>query len=226
MGVSLVPKKTCTFDCIYCQAGRCSQTKIKRAGYINFSRFKKELKEITAKKLKIDFITFSGSGEPTLHKDLDKIISIVKKVTKNKYPVCLITNSSLLYRRQVRQELQKADVLIPSLDASGSDSLQKINQPYPGITLKKIISGLIDLRKEFKGEIWLEIMILGQINDSIKEAYKIKRIVDKIKPDKIQINLPVRPCAEKFHLPQAGRLNKIKSIIGSDVEVFSNQSFK
>ncbi|MBU1122582.1 MAG: radical SAM protein [Candidatus Omnitrophica bacterium] len=219
LGVDLIPKKVCSFDCLYCQVGVTTTMTARRFFKVDLVVFKKELKDILRKQPKIDYITFSGSGEPTLHKDLDKLIRIVKKITKNRYPICVITNSSLLYRKDVRKELKEADLIVPSLDAAGAKTFHEINRPAKGITFKKIVEGLIALRKEFKGQIWLEIMILANINDSIKEAKEFKRIVDKVNPDKIQLNLPVRPAPIKLKLSSKEKIDKIKEIIDSNIEV-------
>ncbi len=221
LGVGLVPKKVCTFDCVYCQVKIPQKKRFKRATYIDFFQFKKELKEALAASPRLDYITFSGSGEPTLHKNLDKIIKAVKKISRNRYPICVITNSSLLYRAKVRQELKEADLVIPSLDAFDLEIFQRINRPHPKIKFKKITEGLINFRREFKGQLWLEIMILGQINDDLAKIHKFKKIVDQIKPDKVQINLPVRPSLEKVSLPKAEKIKQIKDIIGGKIEIVS-----
>jgi len=222
LGVDLVPKKTCSFNCIYCQLGQTTRKSIRRFSYIDLNKLKKELKEIIKQNPKIDYITISGSGEPTLHKNLDKIIGLIKKVTKNKFPVCVITNSSLLYKKAVRRELKKADLLIPSLDAVTPQIFHKINRPSKEITIEKIIKGLIELRREFKGKIWLEIMLVAHLNDTLNEAKKIKAITEKINPDKIQLNLPVRPGGIILSLPPPKRLKAIKKIIGKNVNIISS----
>ena len=214
LGIDLFSKKTCNFNCIYCQLGKTPKKRIRRISQINWAEFKKELRNILKKNLKIDYFTLSGSGEPTLHKNLDKIISLIKKETKNKYPVCVITNSSLLYKKEVRRELRKADLIIPSLDAISSDLFKKINNPHPQIKLSKVIEGLINLRREFKGKIYLEIMLIKGLNDNLKEIKKLKKIIEKINPDKVHLNLPTRPTPEKVSLPSQDKLEKIKKIIG------------
>ncbi len=219
MGVNLTPKKACTFGCIYCQLGKTTQKTVKRFFYVDIVEFKKELAKIISSKPKIDYISISGSGEPTLHKRLDKIINAIKDVSGNKYPVAVITNSSLLYKKEVRRELRKADLIIPSLDAAANKSFYLIDYPHKQITFRKIINGLVKLRKEFKGKIWLEIMLLGGINDSLDEARKFKKLVDKIRPDKVQLNLPVRPSGANVTLPAYGRVKKIKKIIGKKCEI-------
>ncbi len=219
LGVDLFPKKTCSFNCIYCQLGKTSKKTLRRLSFANLYKLRKELREILRKKPKIDYITISGSGEPTLHKNLDKIISLIKKETKNNYPICVITNSSLLYRKDVRKELRKADLLIPSLDSASPQLFKKINRPHSKISLSKIIKGLISLRKEFKGKIWLEIMLVKGLNDTLGEAKKIKKVVEKIAPDKIHLNLPTRPTPTKIPIPNYKKLGKIKKILGKKASI-------
>ncbi|MDD5032494.1 MAG: radical SAM protein [Patescibacteria group bacterium] len=222
LGVNLTPKKLCTFNCVYCQLGETTKKTIKRFFYVDPVELKKELTKIINRNPKIDYISISGSGEPTLHKSLDKIIDTIREATNNKYRVCVITNSSLLYKKEVRKELEKADLIIPSLDAATNKSFSRIDKPHKQITLKKIVDGLINLRKEFKGKIWLEIMLLGGINDSLKEAGIFKKLVAKIKPDKVQLNLPIRPAGASIALPDYERVKKIKKIIGKKCEIVSS----
>lgn len=219
LGVDLVPKKSCSFNCVYCQLGKTTHKTIRRFSYINLKKLESELRGILKKKPKIDYITISGSGEPTLHKNIDKIIAAIKKVTKKKIPVCVITNSSLLYRASVRKQLRNADLIIPSLDAACAKTFQKINRPHKSITFKKIVNGLVKLREEFKGKIWLEIMLVKGINDNVGEAKKFKCLVDKIKPDKVQLNLPVRPSSYKISPPLPKAVSRIKKIIDNKAEV-------
>jgi wyosine [tRNA(Phe)-imidazoG37] synthetase (radical SAM superfamily) len=222
LGVSLTPRKFCTFDCIYCQLGKTTKKTTKRFFYVDIVEFKKELTRIINSNPRIDYISISGSGEPTLHKRLDKIIDVIKETTNNKYPVCVITNSSLLYKKEVREEFKKADLIIPSLDSATKRSFCRIDRPHRQITFQKIINGLIALRKEFKGKIWLEIMLLGGINDSLEEAEEFRKLVTRINPDKVQLNLPVRPSGSKVVLPDYERVEKIKKIIGKKCEIVSS----
>jgi len=219
LGLNLFPEKTCSFDCIYCQLGRTKVRYARRVSRVNLKKVKKELAQIIRKKPHLDFITISGCGEPTLHRNLDKIIRTVKEVTRNKYRLCLITNSSLLYRKKVRDELKGLDVIVPSLDAADVKTFRKINNPLKGFSLTRIVHGLIKLRKEFRGEIWLEVMLVKGINDSLHHARKLKKLIEEIKPDKVQLNLPVRPAAVKITLPGYKRLSQIKRIIGRKAEI-------
>tara|TARA_B100000315_G_C14567721_1_gene583833 strand:+ start:851 stop:1780 length:930 start_codon:yes stop_codon:yes gene_type:complete len=222
LGVDFFADKSCTFDCLYCQLGKSTKHISKRINNFDLKAFKSQLKEIFKSKPRIDYITISGSGEPTLQIGLDKIIKIIKKETSHKYSVCVITNSSLIHRKSIRRELLAADIIIPSLDAAYDKSFKKINRPGKGTSLTKIISGLIALRKEFRGAIWLEIMLAKGINDSLKEAKRFKELIKKIKPDKVQLNLPVRPSDYKVSLPDKEKIKKIKAILSEAAEVVSD----
>ncbi len=222
LGVDLIPKKTCSFDCLYCQIGHFDKNFIRRRYYINDEEFKRQLKKILAQAHKIDYITISGSGEPTLHKNLDKVVALIRKITKNKYPICLITNSSLLYREDVRNEIKAADLIIPSLDAAGANTFQKINRPHKALKYLQIVEGLVKLRRVFKGKIWLEIMLIKGINDTMKSAKEFKKIIERIKPDKVQINLPLRPGSVALDLPSKDSIEKFKKTISLATEVVSD----
>ncbi|MDD5070021.1 MAG: radical SAM protein [Candidatus Omnitrophica bacterium] len=213
LGIDIIPSKRCSFNCCYCQVGKTLQKTSRRFSYVDCEKLKKELIQIIKRKPVIDCITLAGSGEPTLHKNLDRIISVVRKVTKRRYPICLITNGSLLYRKTVRDEIKDVDIIMPSLDAANEKTFLKINSPCEGITLDKVLKGLIALRREFKKEIWLEIMLVGGVNDTVGEARAFKVLVDNIKPDKLQINLPVRPSWKKVSLPDLKKVNLLKNII-------------
>jgi len=169
----------------------------------------------------VDFITFSGSGEPTLNKSIGWLIREIKKLTN--IPVAVLTNSTLLSRAKVRKELLPADVVVPSLDAATQRLLEKINRPYPSLRIEKIIEGLVKFRKEFKGQIWLEIMLVEGVNDSPAEIKKLKEAADRINPDKIQLNTVVRPPAEKTAKPLTlEEMNKIKEFFGKKAEVVAS----
>jgi len=219
LGVDLTKKRVCSFDCIYCQLGKNKGKIFRRFSEIDLSAFKRELAKSLNEFPRINWITISGQGEPTLHKNLDQVITVIKKVAAGKYPVCLITNSSLLYRRNVRKELAQVDLVIPSLDASDLKTFLKINRPHKSSSYQQIITGLIELRKEFRGKIWLEIMLLKGVNDSIQAAKKFKTIIKMINPDKIQLNIPVRPASEKVYVPDSKQIDLIANIIGEGAAV-------
>ncbi len=223
LGISLTPYKTCDFDCIYCQLGRTNNLALERKEYIKVSQIIDELKiwlennQETAQSL--EYITLSGSGEPTLNSKFGELITEIKKLTPLK--IVLLTNASLLSDKEVRNQLLGADLIVPSLDAVTQQLFVKINRPYPGINVEDIISGLVALRREFRGKIWLEVMLVKGLNDDIRHIRKLKDIIEKINPDKVQLNSPVRTTAESGILPVAkSKLKKIKAILGEKVEVF------
>ncbi|MFX1312491.1 MAG: radical SAM protein, partial [Promethearchaeota archaeon] len=161
-----------------------------------------------------DYITFVGSGEPTLYKDLEELI--LKTKTFSNKPICVITNGALLYNEEVVKALLLSDIVLPSLDAGDERSFIRINRPHPDIQYDSVIQGFIDFRRKFKGKFWIEIMIMKAINDSKKELLKIKEKIDLIKPDKIDINIPIRPPLEKWvKIPDKSIFVLLDEIFGS-----------
>jgi len=218
LGIDLVPFKTCTYNCIYCQLGRTTCPTIKRKKYLPGKKILKDLKQFLNKKIHIDYITFSGSGEPTLNSEIGVLIRAVKKISD--IPVAVITNSSLLYRKNVQKNLLLADVVMPTFTTAKSETFKKIHRPSQSITLKKIIKGLIEFRKIYKGKIWFELMLVKGYNDSKQEIDALKSIIKKINPDKIQLNTVVRPPSEKnARALSLSALNKTKKMLGRKCEV-------
>ena len=222
LGITLTPYKICSFNCIYCQLGKTINTTSERREYIPIQEIINELKLwlqnniLEAKDL--NYITFSGSGEPTLNIKIDQLIAEIKKITV--VPIAVITNASLLNLTVVRQALFAADLIVPSLDAAAPEIFTKIDRPKEDIKIEEIINGLIGLRKEFKGKIWLEVMLVKGINDDLGHIRKLKDIIDKINPDKIQLNSPVRTTAEENILAvDKKRLEKFKEILGEKCEI-------
>uniref|UniRef100_A0A7C6AG24 Radical SAM protein n=1 Tax=candidate division WOR-3 bacterium TaxID=2052148 RepID=A0A7C6AG24_UNCW3 len=220
LGIDIVPFKTCTYNCIYCQLGRTTAQTKRRKRYIAREGVLAELRKILEPKTRIDFITFSGSGEPTLNTEIKNLIRDIKKITD--IPVAVITNSSLLFRKDVQKSLLNADVILPTLTTVNYDTFKKIHRPFPSITVKKIIDGLIKFRRIYKGKIFLEIMLIKGFNDSTEEILALKNVIKKIKPDKIQLNTVVRPPGEEYAHPLTLKeLNKIKKIMGRNCEVIA-----
>lgn len=203
-GIDIVPMKVCTLDCIYCQLGETVQTTIERKEYIPIEPVLVELKEALAEGLQADYITLAGSGEPTLNSRLGELIDGIKKLTD--IPVTILTNGTLFYREDVRADCAKADVVMPSLDAGDEQTFQKINRPNRSISIEKLISGLSTFRKEFSGQIWLEVFLIEGINTGSEHIIKLKKTIEIINPDKVHLNTAVRPTA----VPNLGRLNTKK----------------
>jgi wyosine [tRNA(Phe)-imidazoG37] synthetase (radical SAM superfamily) len=220
LGIDIIPFKTCTFDCIYCQLGPTAEKTLQRKKYYSQSEILVQIKEKLASGQRIDTITFSGSGEPTLNKALGKLIREIKIITP--IPVAVLTNSTLFTDKTVRNALMAADLVVPSLDAATQEIFEQINRPCSTLKIQEVIEGLILFRKEFKGSIWLEIMLVKGVNDSPSQIKKLKEAVSRIKPDKIQLNTVVRPPAEKFAQPLSlDEMEKIRKAFGKNCEIIA-----
>jgi wyosine [tRNA(Phe)-imidazoG37] synthetase (radical SAM superfamily) len=221
LGVDLVPYKTCTFDCIYCDLGRTTRKTITRQSYVPREKIQEELElYLSALGKKPDYITISGSGEPTLNANIGEIIPRIKEITST--PIAVLTNSSLLSLDEVRKDLSEADVVLPSLDAITPALFEYINRPHPSLRIEEIVSGLIQFRKQYRGQIWLEILFCRGVNDGRDEVEKLKQVIERVQPDRIQLNTPVRPPAEDFVFPLTlKQLEEIKEELGSNAVVVS-----
>jgi wyosine [tRNA(Phe)-imidazoG37] synthetase (radical SAM superfamily) len=192
LGVDLVPMKTCTLNCIYCECGKTSQLTLERKEYVSFETVKKELTHYLAHHARPDYITFSGSGEPTLNSKIGDVICFLKEQVPD-VPVAVLTNSTLFFQKQVRSDIKDAKVVIPSLDAATEKIFKKINRPFPHLHVDKIIDGLIRFRKEYSGKMWLEVFIIPGINDTKEELNILKQVIGKINADQIHLNTLDRP---------------------------------
>lgn len=220
LGIDVIPHKTCSYNCIYCQLGSEENTITDLTNYYSVDEIIYELKEALLNNKNIDYITFTGSGEPTLYKDLKKLIYEIKQITD--IPVCIITNGSLLYKQEMRSNLLLADLIIPSLDAGNEETFKLIDNPNKEIDFDKMVEGLIEFKKVFKGEYWLEIFLLKDINDNEVELDDIIKIVKRIKPDRIQLITATRRVAnEKAKALSDEELKKIKKYFNSkcDIEI-------
>jgi len=221
LGVDIVPEKVCTLNCIYCQLGRTTQKTIERREYAPVETIIAEIKEILSRSVEADYITIAGSGEPTLNSKLGEIIEKIKNISN--IPVAVVTNGTLLYRADVRDECARADVVMPSLDAGDESTFEKINRPYPDISIEKLISGLCTFRDEYSGQIWLEVFLIKGINDNDEQIRKISTIIKRIRPDKVQLNTAVRPTIEKNLAKMSFQeLENIAARLGQNCEVIAD----
>jgi wyosine [tRNA(Phe)-imidazoG37] synthetase (radical SAM superfamily) len=220
LGVDLIPPKTCPYDCIYCEVGPTTRQTRRRFSY----RTKAIIEEL-AQYLKEpgpapDVITLAGSGEPTLNLGLGRIIETVKEMTR--IPVAVLTNGALLYLPEVRRELAGADIVLPSLDAAREETYRAINRPLPELTLESLLEGLTSLRREYRGQIWLEVMLLKGINDTPEELAHLRRALAPIAPDKVQLNTAVRPVVVAGVRPlEMGEMEAVAAALGGPVEVIA-----
>lgn len=222
LGVDLVPKKVCSLDCVYCEVGKTSLLSTERKEYVPYQKVKDELDNYFSNNPDPDYITFSGSGEPTLNSRIGDVIKYLKEI-KPAIPIAVLTNGTLLSNKQLRSELMDADLVLPSVDAVSDEVFKKINRPAAKLDANTYINGLIDFSREFKGKIWLEVFILPGYNDSKEELLKIKETILKIKPTSVQLNTLDRPgtVADLVKAPLK-QLEKIKEEWGMDnVEIIA-----
>ncbi len=222
LGISLTPYKVCSFDCVYCQLGKTTEKTTERKEYIDIKEILEEFKSwLAASHVKIkelNYITFSGMGEPTLNTQIGKLILEIRRLSA--VPIAVITNSCFLSDPLLRKELINADLIVPSLDAATQGIFEKIDRPGKNINIESIIDGLIKLRKEYSGKFWLEVMLVKGINDDLEHINKLKEIIGRINPDKIQLNSPVRVTAEiDIVSVDRNKLEKIKEILGDKCEI-------
>jgi wyosine [tRNA(Phe)-imidazoG37] synthetase (radical SAM superfamily) len=221
LGIDLVPHKICTYDCIYCQIGNTTEKTLVRKEYVPVSDILREvgrfLKEETSP---IDHLSLAGSGEPTLHSKIRSIIDGLKKMTL--IPVAVITNGFLFWEPEVREDLLQADIVLPSLDAVSQEVFVRINRPRAGHSIEKVIEGLVDFRKIYKGQIWLEILFCKGINEGKEELMRMKKVVDRIEPDCIHLNTVIRPPSEKWAVPlNQKEMEEIKTFFGEKASIIS-----
>jgi len=221
LGIDLVPHKICTYDCIYCQIGNTTEKTAVRKEYAPLKEILEEVSSfLKGETSSVDHLSLSGSGEPTLHSQIRSVIEGIKAITS--IPIAVITNGSLLYDKEVRQDLLRADIFLPSLDAVSADVFMKINRPHPGISVEKVIEGLVRFRKAFKGQIWLEILFCKGVNDSEEELIRMKKVVDRVQPDLIHLNTVVRPPSEKWAVPlNQKEMEEIKAFLGKSASIIS-----
>ncbi len=225
LGVDIVPLKVCTLDCIYCQLGRSSEKRIERTSYVEVESVLEELAEKLRDGVEADFITISGSGEPTLSLELGEIVRGIKEITE--IPVAILTNGTLLSDEFVRADCEEADVVLPSLDAGDEDTFRKINRPHADISIEKLVSSLCTFRNEFKGQMWLEVFLVKGVNTSSASVLKIKSAIERIRPNKIQLNTSVRPTTEPMvRRVSSEELETIATELGGNCEVIADFSPK
>lgn len=225
LGIDIIPRKLCTLDCVYCEVGRTDKRAMRRKEYLPAGKILTEIKEALTEHDNLDFVTFSGSGEPTLNSALGIMIRGVKAMTTT--PVAVITNGTLLFLEEVRQDLLEADVVLPSLDAGTVGTFEALNRPHPKLRHWTIVEGMKFFRREYGGQIWLEILFVEGLNDKDEELYHLKHLVDEINPDKIQLNTVVRPPAESFARPvDMQALRRIREYFGDTCEIIGEFSGK
>jgi wyosine [tRNA(Phe)-imidazoG37] synthetase (radical SAM superfamily) len=192
LGVDLVPLKTCSYDCIYCQLGTTTCKTVERKEWVPLDDVLAELADRLSSRP--DYITLSGSGEPTLYSRLDELIGGIKRLTS--VPVAVLSNGSLFWQEEVRAQISQADLVIPSLDAADETMFQAVNRPHASISFERMLEGLVALRRDFPAQYWLEIMVVGGYTSDPIEVEKLAACAGRIQPDRVQLNTVTRPPAE------------------------------
>ncbi len=216
LGIDPIPLKTCNWNCVYCQLGRTAPLTADRANYAPAALIVEEVHQAleTRRSGGVDWVTFVGSGEPTLHEGLGWMIRQVKTMTR--IPVAVITNGSLLGRPDVRGELSAADAVLPSLDAGSASHYRALNRPHPAFTFEHLVDGLVEFRRGYAGKLWIEVMLVKGLNDDASALRDLAAVLSRIGPDEVHISVPLRAPAEAWVEP-AGEdgLARAKEILGS-----------
>lgn len=217
----------CSFECVYCQLGKINRVTTEREVFVATEKVLQDFLHSAWEMA--DVITFSGSGEPTLAKNLGEIIEKLKEVSGK--PIVVLTNSTLLHLEEVRTELLHSDKIFCKLDAWSDDLLERIDRPHADISLESIISGIRLLRHQFRGELAIQTMILRSPNDFEIESFA--EILCSIKPDEVQLNLPSRPIPSEYFIETRGneveynhKFKQLKSISKEELEQVRNRLSK
>ena len=222
LGIDPIPMKTCNWNCVYCQLGRSSSLDTQRRMYAPPEDILTEAFAAIEKHGRdgIDWVTFVGSGEPTLHAGLGWMIDELKR--RSPIPVAVLTNGSLLDLPEVRRDLRGADAVMPSLDAGTERLYRQINRAAKPFGLDRLVRGLEAFRAEYSGRLWIEVMLISGLNDGDEALRDLAAVLRRIGPDEVHINLPVRPPAEPWvEPPPAPRIARAAEILGGAARVVS-----
>jgi wyosine [tRNA(Phe)-imidazoG37] synthetase (radical SAM superfamily) len=219
LGIDPVPPKTCNWNCVYCQLGRTTPLSNERRSLVPATTLLDEVKAaLEGCRGAVDWITFVGSGEPTLHAGLGHMIREVQALRVA--PIAVITNGSLLHREDVRDELSAADAVLPSLDAGAEALHRAINRPHPDLTFGRHVEGLAAFRRSFAGQLWVEVMLVGGLNDGETALRGLATALHRVDPDEVHLVVPSRPPAEEWVRPPGARsLERAQRLLGAKVRL-------
>jgi len=222
LGIDPIPLKTCNWNCVYCQLGRSRPLTNERREYVDPNLVISQVHAALEAHApgEIDWLTFVGSGEPTLNSSLGSMIRQVKAISG--IPVAVITNGALLYMPEVQQDLMGADAVLPSLDAGTPNLYKKINRPHPHVPFEKFVEGMIAFKQSYQGRLWVEIMMVHGLNDTEAALHELAAVILRIDPDEVHINQPIRPPAESWVQPADNEgLIRARAILGDKARLFT-----
>jgi wyosine [tRNA(Phe)-imidazoG37] synthetase (radical SAM superfamily) len=199
LGIDLIPFKVCSFDCIYCQLGRTTHKTAERREWVPTADVVAEIERWAREEGQADVVTLSGSGEPTLHTGFGEVLRAIRRLTS--LPIVLLTNGSLLHLPEVRADAALADIVKVTLSAADESTWNEVHRQAAGLRFHDAVEGLKAFRAEFAGKLWLEVMLLSEVNAVEDEVRRIAALTAEIRPDRVQLNTAVRPPAESFALP-------------------------
>jgi wyosine [tRNA(Phe)-imidazoG37] synthetase (radical SAM superfamily) len=220
LGVDLTPRKTCTFDCVFCQLGRTTHKTMTRKEYVPTEGVLAELEAWSKENGNADYITLSGSGEPTLHSGFGEVLRFIR--SRSSIPSVLLTNGSLLHLPEVQEAASRAQIVKVSLSAWDQASFGWVNRPHPELSFDQVLEGQKAFRARFKGQIWLEVFLVGGMNSLPSDVAKIAALAKEIRPDRIHLNTAIRPPSEDFAVPVSReRLESLTSLFYPKAEVIA-----
>ena len=219
LGVDLVPFKTCTYDCVYCQVGRTTCKGLERKAWVPIDEVVEQIRQKLPSSP--DYITLAGSGEPTLFLGIGELVARIKQMTST--PISILTNGSLLWMPEVRKDLLDIDLVVPSLDAGDEALFRKVNRPHDALSFDRMVEGLVAFRKEYSGQYWLEVFLVGGLTACRESVQRMAEIVRRINPDRVQVNTVARPPAEKsaVAVPKE-EMERFAQMLGDNVEVIAD----
>ncbi|MGD8388587.1 MAG: radical SAM protein [Desulfobacteraceae bacterium] len=199
LGVDLTPYKTCSLDCVFCQLGKTTHKTVKRKEYVPTEDVISEIDAWLTSDGEADYITLSGSGEPTLHSRFGDVLAFLRERTS--IPAVVLTNGTLLHLPEVRDAACRANVVKVSLSAWDNDSFGWVNRPHSSLRFDRVVDGQKAFRKQFQGELWMEVFLVAGMNSTPSDVKRIAAVAREIEPDRIQLNTVVRPPTEAFAEP-------------------------
>ncbi|SSC12400.1 Radical SAM domain protein [Mesotoga infera] len=216
LGVSTIPFKTCNYSCIYCQLGRTTNMTNTRTSFYPPGEIINQVRDFVNEKgdESFDVVTVVGEGEPTLYRPLDQLAEAIRKLTFK--PLVLITNGSLLFDEDLRDEISGFDIVMPTLDAYDQESFRCINRPLGKLEYEEVYEGLVDFSRKFDGELWLEVMLVKGYNDDEESLMLLKERISRVKTERVYINVPARPPAEDgVKIPDIATLKLARELLGA-----------